>query len=265
MNAILSRLLDVDTGIGLCWLGNIGWLIRSDGRLIATDLDLDRDSRIIPSPIPTEDLAPHLDALFVTHEHGDHFAGPTVEKLVDASGCTFVLPANCVDRGRKFGIPDDRITVAVPDDRPHGEPPRDPIEVCGIRVEPQRAFHGHTDFTVYRRANTDDCGYVFTLAGMRVYQPGDTVLLQQHVEDFTDVDVLFVSPTLHNTHVDATVRMIEAIRPGHCFPQHFGTYTPTEQNGYWTVGYPDEVRAALPADLADRFHILDQGTVHHVR
>ena len=52
MNTILRELLDVDEGIAICWLGNLGWLIKADGLLIATDLDLDRESRLQPSPIP---------------------------------------------------------------------------------------------------------------------------------------------------------------------------------------------------------------------
>jgi L-ascorbate metabolism protein UlaG (beta-lactamase superfamily) len=252
MNPILETLLAVESGIGVCWLGNLGWLLRSEGKLIAFDLDLDRENRLSPSPIPTEELAPVLDALFVTHEHGDHFSGPTTEILVAKSQCEFVLPANCVERGKSFGILDSRIVIA----RPFEE-----MAVCGFAVEPKRALHGHTNFTVYRRANMEDCGYVLSMAGHTVYQPGDTVLLQEHMEDFEGVDVLFVSPTLHNTHIEASKRLIEAIQPQHIFPQHFGTYKPTAQNGYWTVGYPDELKAVLSDDLQARFHKLDQGVV----
>ena len=252
MHPILQELLAVENGIGLCWLGNLSWLIRAEGRLIAFDLDLDRSSRLRPSPIPTEDLAPALDLLFITHGPGDHFSGPTCGILAGASGCRFVLPANCLESARKFGIPEGRTLVARP---------RQSMAVEGLQVEPQRALHGHTNFTVYRHANLDDCGYVLTLNGRKVYQPGDTVLLQEHMEDFADVDILFVSPTLHNTHIPASAALIEAIRPAHIFPQHFGTYVPTAQNSYWTVGYPDEVREAISEDLRAGFHKLEQGEV----
>jgi L-ascorbate metabolism protein UlaG (beta-lactamase superfamily) len=255
MNAILQDLLAVRDGIGLCWLGNNGWLLRAGGRLVATDLDLDRASRLRPSPVPTADLAPVLDVVFVTHGHGDHFSEPTARLLAERSRCAFVVPANCVDRAREFGIPDSRLAVARP---------RQPFAIAGIPVEPQRALHGHTDFTVHRHANLDDCGYVLTLAGRRLFQPGDTVLLQDHLEDLLDVSVLFVSPTLHNTHLAASRTLIEALRPELVFPQHFGTYRPTDQNRYWTVGYPDELRAGLSPGMQERFHKLEQGQLFRI-
>ena len=90
------------------------------------------------------------------------------------------------------------------------------------------------------------------------------MLLQQHLEDFDGVDVLFVSPTLHNTHVEATVRMIEAIGPHRVFAQHFGTYVPTPENSFWTVGYPEEVAERLPAALRKRYTVPEPGVVYRV-
>lgn len=255
MNAILEGLLEPRDGLGLCWMGNDGWLIRGDGRLVGTDLDLDRASRLRPSPVPTADLAPALDVVFITHEHGDHFGEPTARLLAERSRCTYVVPANCVDKARACGLPEERIVVARP---------REPFTVAGIGVEPQRALHGHTKFSVYRRANLEDCGYVLTLGGRRLFQPGDSVLLQDHLEDLGDIDVLFVSPTLHNMHIAGCKTLIETLRPEFVFPQHFGTYQPTEQNCFWTVGYPDELRMALSAEMQARFHKLEQGEQFHI-
>ena len=258
MHPLLHELLAFRDGIGLCWLGNNGWLIRAAGRLVACDLDLDRTGRpgrLRPSPIPTADLAPVLDVVFITHEHGDHFGEATARLLAERSRCTYVVPANCVDRARRYGFPDARLVVARP---------REPFEIAGIAVAPQRALHGHTQYSVYRHANLDDCGYLLTLGGHTLFQPGDTVLLQDHLEDLGQVSVLFVSPTLHNTHLAASKTLIEILRPEFVFPQHFGTYQPTEHNRYWTVGYPDELRAALAPDLQQRFHKLDQGEIFRI-
>jgi L-ascorbate metabolism protein UlaG (beta-lactamase superfamily) len=162
MNPTMRELLDVREGVGVCWVGNAGWLVRGEGRLVAFDLDLERESRVV------------------------------ARVLAEQSRCLFVVPANCVEKARGLGIPEARMVVARP---------REPFEVAAIRVEPQRALHGHTQFSVYRGANVDDCGYVITLGGRRIFEPGDSVLLQDHLEDLGEVDVLFVSPTEHNMHV----------------------------------------------------------------
>lgn len=249
----LTRLKDAgDEGLGICWLGNLSWVLRAGETTVAFDLDLESDRRLQPSPVPTAELGAELDVQFLTHAHGDHFGEETSRTLVQHSDCLFVVPANCLEKARRIGVPEDRIHVARP---------FEPFRIAGLAIEPKRAFHGHTESTVYRGANERDCGYLFGMGGKRVYQPGDTVLLQEHLEDFGDVEVLFVSPTVHNTHLEGSERMIRAMEPEYVFPQHFGTYRVTEENAYWTRGYPDELEARLPAELQRRYHQLEIGEV----
>jgi L-ascorbate metabolism protein UlaG (beta-lactamase superfamily) len=240
--------------LALCWLGNLSWLIRAGDRLFATDLDLDRQGRMHPSPIPTDEIAPHLDVHMITHGHEDHFSTPTSRILVERSDCTFIVPTNCEAKARGLGIAQPRLHIARP-----GEP----FDLPGVHVEPRRALHGHLHGSVYHHANLQDCGYLFTVGGQRCYQPGDTVLLHEHLE-LAHVDVLFVSPTEHNTHVDRSAIMIGAIKPAYILPQHFGTYVPNDDNRYWTVGYPDELCAALSAPMRERFHKLALGEVYTI-
>lgn len=251
MNAILAELLAPRAGAAVCWLGNAGWLIAAGGKLVATDLDLVASMRLAPPPITAEEVAPHLDALFISHEHGDHFSGPTCRILARESRCVLVVPGNCVDKAREIGMPEERVRVARP---------REVFELDGIRVEPLRAFHGDRGQVVYFEANLDDCGYILTLAGLRFLQPGDSVLTQDHMT-IRDIDVMFVSPTDHNMHVAPAARFIHAIRPRYVFPQHFGTYKQAPDNVHWTVGFPDELRQALDAEMRERFHKLQQGEV----
>jgi len=248
-------------GIALCWLGNLSWLIYTaspsggDGLLVATDLDLDREGRIQPSPIPTTEIVPVLDVHLITHGHEDHFSSPTCAILVERSACTFVVPASCADKARGLGIPESRLHITRP-----GET----FDLRALHVEPQRALHGHWHGSVYRHASMEDCGYLFTLGGKRFLQPGDTVLLHDHLE-LSGVDVLFCSPTDHNMHVERSTVLINALAPEHILPQHFGTYVETDANRYWTKGYPDELKWVLPRRMQERFHKLAQGEVFAIR
>ena len=129
------------------------------------------------------ELAQHLDVHFISHWHGDHFSSTTSALLAELSDCLFVLPADCVDKAHEIGIPNERIHIVRPDE---------PFELPGgVSVRPHRALHGEKNFTVYRHASFD-CGYLLEMGGKRIFQPGDTVLLEQHL-DLNDIDVLFIS------------------------------------------------------------------------
>ena len=58
-NDALAELLAPRDELRLMWLGNLSWLIRRGPCLWAVDLDLETDTRVQPSPIPTLELAPH--------------------------------------------------------------------------------------------------------------------------------------------------------------------------------------------------------------
>lgn len=237
-------------GVAVWWLGHNGWLIKSGDTLIGTDLVLEDPERRFPTPISAADLAKELDISFVTHGHGDHFHRATSRTLSEQGHCTFVIPNSCVDIASKLEIPGDRIRVA--------KPREDPFEIEGVQIQPIRAIHGNPKFAVYQRANLEDCGYVITIGGKSFLQPGDSVLLEDHLF-LKHVDVLFFSPTEHNMHVEPSVILINELEPDYILPQHRDTYIQTPQNRYWTSGYPYEVLNLLSKPLRERYHILEPG------
>jgi len=238
------------SGIAVWWTGHNGWLIKADDVLIGTDLCLEQSDRAILSPVSAAELASELDVSFITHEHGDHFERETSKILAEKSDCVFVLPKNCVQIAQgEAAIPESRIVAATP-----GQP----FAVRGVQVKPLRAIHGNPKFAVFAEANLEDCGYLLTLGGKRFLQPGDSVLLEDHL--FLDhVDVLFFSPTEHNMHIDRSVILINALEPDYILPQHRDTFNVTPENRYWTSAYPYEVKLLLSKPLQERYHILAMG------
>ena len=246
---ILDEVKAHDSGLAVWWTGHNGWLIKSDRLLIGTDLATEDEARLYESPITAEELAPLLDVAFITHKHGDHFNRKTARVLSERGKCTFVMPANCVEEARRLGIPEGRIKVAAP---------RQPFELKGVKVSPLRAIHGNPKSAVYFDANLEDCGYLIELGGRTFLQPGDSVLLEDHLF-LKHVDVLFFSPTEHNMHIDASVILINELDPEYILPQHRDTYRVTPENRYWTSGYAHEVKLRLSKPLQSRYHILKQG------
>jgi L-ascorbate 6-phosphate lactonase len=253
-NRMIDEIREHKEGTAVWWAGNDSWIIKSGNLVIATDLYLEERDRIAPSPITPEEIATVLDISFITHAHGDHFNEYTSRILLKNSSCLFVIPESCLAIARRLKIPDNRIIIAKP---------REPFDVKGINVNPLRAIHGNMNFAIYYEANFQDCGYLFTINGKTFLQPGDTYLLEDHlflkkVKDF-HLNVLFFSPTEHNTYIDPSVIMINTLDPDYIFPQHHGTITVAENNYWWTKGYPREVYMRLSQSLKDRYHILKPG------
>jgi L-ascorbate metabolism protein UlaG (beta-lactamase superfamily) len=217
---LIDEIRSHQSGVAVWWTGHNGWLIKSDGCLMGTDLCLEQSDRMVPSPVSAAEIAPELDILFISHEHGDHFEPETARILSGKSDCLFVLPRNCLALAREFGIPENRIRTAVP---------RTPFTLNDVDILPMRAIHGNPRFAVFVDANLEDCGYLIKTQGVSLLQPGDTVLLEDHLF-LGHVDVLFLSPTEHNTAIDRSAILINELEPDVILPQHRDTFRVTPEN-----------------------------------
>jgi L-ascorbate metabolism protein UlaG (beta-lactamase superfamily) len=137
---IMNAMLDCDSDISLCWVGNDGWIIHHNDITLAFDLDLLDSYRTAESPVSVMELAPYLDYLFITHEHNDHFHDRTADALNRESSCRFILPESCLTKADSFNIPEERRVIARP-----GQP----FSLDGIEIEPVRvqvtSTHGAGD------------------------------------------------------------------------------------------------------------------------
>lgn len=235
----------------LLWQGNDGFIICDGERIIGTDLDLTLSERILPPTADMNELAESLDFLLITHGHEDHFSTATVKRLLSGKRCRFVIPESCREKARAIEGLETRAIFCRPGDH---------LDLEGISVDCIRAVHGHIGGTVYSGASMLDCGYRFTFGGIRFYQPGDTLLLEEHLS-MRCTDVLFVSPTEHNMGVENAVRLIRMLEPGKVIIQHHSTYREQPDNLFWTHGYVQELLDALSAEERVKCAVPDQDTV----
>jgi len=247
---IANEIRNHHNGLAVWWTGHNGWLIKSGDTLVSTDLVLEtEEDRLYDPPVSAAEIAKDLDISFITHEHGDHFSRATSRILLEKSQCIFVMPKTCLEAARELGIPDSRIRLAVP---------RDSFMVKGVRVKALRAIHGNPKFAIFYDANLQDCGYLIKMGGKDFLQPGDTVLLEDHLF-LGHVDVLFFSPTEHNMHIQQSLILINELEPDYILPQHRNTFRVTDENRYWTTACDHEVKMYLSKPLQARYHILDHG------
>lgn len=113
-------------------------------------------------------------------------------------------------------------------------------------------------------ARASSAAILFHLGGRKFFQPGDSVLTEEHLA-LKDIYALFVSPTVHNMYVDRSMILINTLEPAYIFPQHFETYQSSDDNAFWTRGYPDELKLRLSRELQKRYHKLKQGEMFVVR
>lgn len=235
----------------MLWQGNDGFILWDGRRMIATDLDLTLNERLMPPTVALDELAQTLDWLMITHGHEDHFSTETVSHLLKGIRCRFIIPESC--REKALGIPGlkERTFFVHPGDR---------LDPDSIPVHCIRAVHGHIGGTVYSGASMLDCGYRFTFGGLNFYQPGDTILLEEHLE-MRGVDVLFVSPTEHNLGVENAIRLIRMLKPQKVILQHHSTYHEHVDNLFWAHGYVQELLLALSAEERERCIVPDQNHI----
>ncbi len=253
--SLFEQIRDHNEGIGLWWAGHNGWIIKSDGLVISTDILLDYRLRTKPSSITNKEFSELIDISFITHGHRDHFSRSTSAYLAEHSDCMFVIPESCVTIAEELKLPKERIKVASP---------REPFQIMGVQVEPLRAIHGNANFAIYYEANLKDCGYVINLDGIRFLQPGDSYLLEDHLF-LKDIDVLFFSPTEHNMYIDRSIILINTLDPDYIFPQHHSTAEITESTRFWAKAYQDEVKLRLSNSLKERYHIPIQGDMFLIK
>ena len=247
------------SGTALWWLGNAGWAIKSDDVLLLIDpvIELAPGDDPLrseiglplrhPLPLRAGDLGSADVALCaVTHAHGDHLARRTIATLCAQTRCRFVTPKSCLRTMRELRVPEERIIIAE-----HGRA----ITHQQVTLEPVKALHGHIAGSVYAGANFGDCGYLVSDGRWRIFHPGDTVLLQEHLE-MKAPDVFLVSITEHNTWVHNSALLANLWRPRYVVPMHHGTYA---RDIFWTVGDPEAVRVQLDDAVRPAFRVVEQG------
>lgn len=186
----LSRLRGLQVGagqVGITWLGQAGFAVRTTRATIVIDLFLSPyEGRLYPSPLVPEQ-ATGVDLVLCTHEHVDHLDAGAVPTIAAASpGARFVVPTPIVDLVTEAGIREDRVT---------GAQPGRAIEVAGVTIHPVPARHGVTMEDAYTFGQELSgglvryLGFVVDAEGARIYHAGDTIHYDGMVEALRDLRV----------------------------------------------------------------------------
>jgi L-ascorbate 6-phosphate lactonase len=167
------RELPLNSGIGLNWLGQAGFVLRAGETIALVDPFLSPwEGREYESALPPS-RAEGVDLLLCTHEHIDHFDAGSAPAIAAASPqAVFAVPTPIVDMVTEAGVPKARVV---------GLQPGDDVELAGLRVRPIHAMHGVTMDDAYTFGEEASgglvrfLGFVIDAAGVRLYHAGDTI------------------------------------------------------------------------------------------
>ncbi len=235
------------------WLGNAGFALNWAGTVILIDpiIELQRDGEppISEIDLPLRGPLPlragqveRADLVLLTHDDGDHTGPLTTPKLIARTSATFVGTPRTQRALREHGLEDDRFRRAR-----YGEP----IRLQGLTIIPTPARHQESEGHTVRG---DCCGFIVEKAGIRLWHPDDTDLLEEHLQ-VKEIDVLLLPIAPHVLGTAGSIRLADSTGARHIIPCHYGTY---DSDLYWCTGDPDAVSAGI-ADTQSRYHKLAIG------
>jgi L-ascorbate metabolism protein UlaG (beta-lactamase superfamily) len=173
----LTHPLAEPSTVALHWLGQAGFAVRWNGRLLVIDPYLSDSlavkykgrefphTRMMPAPVAPGELR-SVDAVLCTHRHGDHMDPGTLPVLARASPeCRVIVPRAELQHAMSLGMGKDRLE-GLAAGQSLGLP-------GGARVEATAS--AHEKLTVNENGDHLHLGYVLTLGPIRLYHSGDCV------------------------------------------------------------------------------------------
>jgi L-ascorbate metabolism protein UlaG (beta-lactamase superfamily) len=157
------------------------------------------------------DKMPKADAIFITHEHGDHL-DPKVIDRIKKVGTEILANAASVKKagfGRMIEVGEKK-------------------QVLDITAEAIAAYNLSADRLNYHPRDRKDNGYVLTFGDKRVYVAGDTEGTPE-MKALKDIDIAFLPINLPYTMTPAeAAEAARAFKPKILYPYHQGKSDPAD-------------------------------------
>lgn len=191
----------------LTFHGHACFVLEGDGRRLIIDPFLTGN----PAADVGLDRLPKIDAVLLSHGHGDHLgdAIPIAKRDNALVVATYELAMFCEANGATV----HGMHIGGAHQFPFG------------RVKLVPAFHGGAVEGDDGSHTTHPCGLVITLGGKTVYHTGDTALTMEMrlLEGRVDVMLLPIGDN-YTMGIEDAVRAVEFVKPHIAIPMHYDTF-----------------------------------------
>jgi L-ascorbate metabolism protein UlaG (beta-lactamase superfamily) len=245
----------------LYWLASAGFLINAHGTLIIIDPSIKTKpgqpricdtglKMLVDYPIDSADI-PKMDAVLYSHADEDHI-GDTTAKDLSRLNPLMIGPAPVFCKLVKLGVSPSAIKVCRSGDQ---------FTIGCVTIDITPADHpwqlrDPIRFGKPWRAD-DCCGFMLTTPGGKLFFPGDTRLMEEHLS-LKGVDVLALDTSLCVYHLSPTgaIALANSMPDALVIPYHYGTYDDPEDPAY--CGDPADVLSKVTR-CESRVRILAPG------
>jgi L-ascorbate metabolism protein UlaG (beta-lactamase superfamily) len=190
--------------VQLWYFGHSGFQVNLGRKSVVFDPWLSSQgslARKVPSATTASNIR-NVDAVFLSHEHGDHRDPEALEKIVSRNLCQLIGPAEAL---QGVNVP-ERLKMAVSE----GES----FSIGGLDVHVTPAQHPQSVHPV---------GFVVTSGGQSVYHAGDTYDFHGLSSITADVGLLPIGG-VYTMDVLGAITAIKRMRLKHAVPMHYNTF-----------------------------------------
>ena len=188
--------------------GHACFLLEGDGKRVVIDPFLTGNPAAVIGP----DALPKVDAILLSHGHGDHLGDAIA--LAKRDHATIVATAELAGFCGDKGATAHAMHIGGAHQFPFG------------RVKLVAAFHGgRVEGDATGKYTTNPCGVVVTIGGKSVYHAGDTGLTveMQLLEGRVDLMLVPIGDN-YTMGVEDAVRAVDFVKPKIVIPMHYNTW-----------------------------------------